>query len=116
MTWGTTGAHPHRRERRPRRSRHPLPAFRNRRTPLPPEDVGGFPGFEMFLDAMADPSHEEHTHLRRWHGGRSTQTISTSRQSCEGWPPSPGDGRSEKPPTPETESQPDKAAFTHRLR
>ncbi|MGV2497845.1 plasmid pRiA4b ORF-3 family protein [Pelagerythrobacter aerophilus] len=35
----------------------------------PPEDVGGFPGFEMFLDAMANPSHEEHTHLRRWHGG-----------------------------------------------
>jgi len=35
----------------------------------PPEDVGGFPGFEMFLDTMADPSHEEHTHLRRWHGG-----------------------------------------------
>lgn len=35
----------------------------------PPEDVGGFPGFEMFLDAMADPSHEEHAHLRKWYGG-----------------------------------------------
>lgn len=35
----------------------------------PPEDVGGFPGFEMFLDTMADPSHEEHAHLRQWYGG-----------------------------------------------
>src|SRR5690606_24871988 len=47
---------------------------------------------------------------------RSMQTISTSRRSREGWPPSPSDGRSEKPPTPEAKSQPDKATFTHRLR
>lgn len=35
----------------------------------PPEDVGGLPGFEQFLDAMADPSHQEHRRLRKWHGG-----------------------------------------------
>ncbi len=35
----------------------------------PPEEVGGFPGFELFLDAMSDPSHEEHERLREWHGG-----------------------------------------------
>jgi len=35
----------------------------------PPEDVGGFPGFELFVDAMSDPAHEEHKQLRRWHGG-----------------------------------------------
>ena len=35
----------------------------------PPEDVGGLPGFELFLDAMADPAHEEHARLREWHGG-----------------------------------------------
>lgn len=35
----------------------------------PPEDVGGFPGFELFLDAMADPAHEDYEHLRQWHGG-----------------------------------------------
>lgn len=34
----------------------------------PPEDVGGIPGFELFLEAMADPHHEQHDHLRRWHG------------------------------------------------
>jgi hypothetical protein len=26
----------------------------------PPEDVGGFPGYADFVDAMADPKHEEH--------------------------------------------------------
>lgn len=35
----------------------------------PPEDVGGFPGFELFLDAMNDPQHEEHERLREWYGG-----------------------------------------------
>ncbi|HJO63836.1 MAG TPA: plasmid pRiA4b ORF-3 family protein [Sphingomonas sanguinis] len=34
----------------------------------PPEDVGGLPGFEMFLDARADPSHEDHDRLREWYG------------------------------------------------
>jgi hypothetical protein len=36
----------------------------------PPEDVGGWPGFEMFLEAMADPTHESHDELVRWYGGR----------------------------------------------
>lgn len=35
----------------------------------PPEDVGGLPGYEMFLDAMADPAHAEHERLRDWYGG-----------------------------------------------
>lgn len=35
----------------------------------PPEDVGGIPGFELFLDAIADPDHEQHDELMRWHGG-----------------------------------------------
>jgi len=35
----------------------------------PPEDVGGIPGYEMFLDAMANPAHEDHNRLRDWHGG-----------------------------------------------
>jgi hypothetical protein len=35
----------------------------------PPEDVGGLPGFELFLDAMADPAHEEHARLHEWYGG-----------------------------------------------
>jgi hypothetical protein len=34
----------------------------------PPEDVGGIPGFELFLDAIADPTHEQHDELKGWHG------------------------------------------------
>lgn len=35
----------------------------------PPEDVGGTPGYENFLEAMADPGHEEHDEVRQWYGG-----------------------------------------------
>ncbi|WVX48042.1 hypothetical protein ROLI_011200 [Roseobacter fucihabitans] len=35
----------------------------------PPEDVGGFPGYEEFLEAMADPKHPEHANLTEWYGG-----------------------------------------------
>jgi len=35
----------------------------------PPEDIGGFPGYYGFLDAMADPKHPEHEYLKEWHGG-----------------------------------------------
>lgn len=32
----------------------------------PPEDVGGFPGYEEFLAAIADPSHERHEEIKEW--------------------------------------------------
>jgi len=41
----------------------------------PPEDVGGLPGFELFLEAIADPSHEEHDELMRWHGASFDQDL-----------------------------------------
>lgn len=34
----------------------------------PPEDVGGIPGFERFLDAMANPRHPERRGLLQWYG------------------------------------------------
>ena len=34
----------------------------------PPEDVGGLPGFEEFLEAMADPKHPEHHSVMTWYG------------------------------------------------
>lgn len=36
----------------------------------PPEDVGGWPGYADFLDAMADPRHPDHDVRREWIGGR----------------------------------------------
>jgi hypothetical protein len=34
----------------------------------PPEDCGGWPGCEQFREAIADPTHPEHEHLRAWAG------------------------------------------------
>jgi hypothetical protein len=35
----------------------------------PPEDVGGVGGYEEFLEALADPKHEQHEDFVRWSGG-----------------------------------------------
>ncbi|WP_258187324.1 plasmid pRiA4b ORF-3 family protein, partial [Variovorax sp. WS11] len=35
----------------------------------PPEDVGGLGGYEEFLQAIGDPSHEQHDAMLRWCGG-----------------------------------------------
>ena len=34
----------------------------------PPEDVGGTPGYENFLDILADPNHKEHAEVIEWLG------------------------------------------------
>jgi len=35
----------------------------------PPEDVGGPGGYQEFLDAIADPDHEDHADRLEWVGG-----------------------------------------------
>jgi|TARA_R100000501_G_scaffold13654_5_gene25101 hypothetical protein len=35
----------------------------------PPEDCGGTPGFETFLEAVTDPKHPEHDDATQWHLG-----------------------------------------------
>jgi hypothetical protein len=34
----------------------------------PPEDIGGPPGYEEFVEVMADPSHKRHEELMEWYG------------------------------------------------
>ena len=36
----------------------------------PPEDCGGIPGYQAFLEAVLDPFHAEHRELLAWAGGR----------------------------------------------
>ncbi|MFA5951869.1 MAG: plasmid pRiA4b ORF-3 family protein [Hyphomicrobium sp.] len=33
----------------------------------PPEDIGGAPGYEEFLAAIADPNHERHAEITEWY-------------------------------------------------
>ncbi len=39
------------------------------RAPDPREDVGGVPGYERFLEIMADRQDPEHADTKRWCGG-----------------------------------------------
>ena len=42
----------------------------------PPEDVGGSVGYEDYLDAMADPEHEEHEDMIQWRGPFDVEAFS----------------------------------------
>ena len=44
------------------------PCFVDGDNRAPPEDVGGWPGFEAFLDAMTKPRHPERKALIQWYG------------------------------------------------
>lgn len=46
-----------------------LPFLIDAKGRCPPEDVGGPPGYEDFLAAIADPAHPEHAAMRTWIGG-----------------------------------------------
>jgi len=43
----------------------------------PPEDCGGVGGYALMLEALGDPSHEEHEDYLRWAAVRSTRWSST---------------------------------------
>ncbi len=42
----------------------------------PPEDVGGTSGYQEYLEAMADPEHEEHENMLQWRGPRDPEAFS----------------------------------------
>ena len=35
----------------------------------PPEDCGGAPGYQLFLEILGDPTHEQHDEMVEWQGG-----------------------------------------------
>jgi Plasmid pRiA4b ORF-3-like protein len=45
----------------------------------PPEDVGGVPGYQEFLEIVFDPSHEDFNHYVQWAGGPSPVNQSVGR-------------------------------------
>ena len=62
------------------------------RRACPPEDIGGAWGYEEFLEAMADPDHEEHERLREWYGSSFSpdefdpqQATKAMRQGLPDW-------------------------------
>lgn len=46
-----------------------LPACLAGENACPPEDVGGVTGYAEFVEALADPEHEQHNDYRTWIGG-----------------------------------------------
>jgi Plasmid pRiA4b ORF-3-like protein len=56
----------------------------------PPEDVGGVWGYADFLEAIADPDHEDHDELLEWAGGRFDPEVfspaAASRRMKQGLP------------------------------
>jgi hypothetical protein len=62
----------------------------------PPEDVGGCLGYADFLEAMADPTHEEHEQMLEWHGGKFDpdeadigRILDTFERLAKKWAPKP---------------------------
>ncbi len=45
----------------------------------PPEDVGGSDGYEDYLEAMADPEHEEHEDMIAWRGSFDPEAFSVEK-------------------------------------
>src|SRR6266436_9095184 len=49
----------------------------------PPEDVGGVSGYEEFLEALSDPDHEEHEHMKSWIGRPFNSTAFSANEANE---------------------------------
>ena len=70
----------------------------------PPEDVGGAPGYEEVLEALADPDHEQHDDMVGWSGGsfdpedaRIDRIVERFDQLAKKWSPRPGKPKAPKP-------------------
>lgn len=50
----------------------------------PPEDIGGPPGYELFLQAINDPRHEDHAEMREWYLGDRFDPRQVEVEAIEG--------------------------------
>lgn len=50
----------------------------------PPEDCGGFPGYENLKEVLADPAHPEHNELKEWIGLDSMEKWDPTNFDLEG--------------------------------
>ncbi|MDE2498569.1 MAG: plasmid pRiA4b ORF-3 family protein [Alphaproteobacteria bacterium] len=53
----------------PANTEQKYPCFVDGARPAPPEDVGGFPGYYEFIEAVSKPRHREHKRMLQWYGG-----------------------------------------------
>jgi len=60
------------------------PVFLKGRRACPPEDVGGVWGYENFLQAIRDPTHDEHEDYLEWVGEEFDRKLLTWRRSIPG--------------------------------
>ena len=51
----------------------------------PPEDVGGTFGYGDYVEAMADPEHEEHENMLRWRGPFDPEAFSVEEVNQRLW-------------------------------
>ena len=62
------------------RETRPICAAGNRA--CPPEDCGGAFGYPEFLDALANPSHPDHAHIKEWAGEFEPEAFSTTQANA----------------------------------
>ena len=51
----------------------------------PPEDCGGPPGYADYLEAIADPDHEQHEEMLRWRGPFDPEVFDAKKATKEMW-------------------------------
>jgi hypothetical protein len=84
-----------------------LPVCIKGKRACPPDDIGGVWGYELFLEAIADPNHSEHDQYLEWIGGEfdpeafDIEAINAELSLMGQRRPSPDNREEFEPPMPE---------------